>query len=416
MYIDYMPQETTSYWQKSVASPLTLSGTFPSVADVVVIGGGVLGASTAYWLAHAGVAPVLLERAGLAYGATGRNGGFVTTGLAEPYSVAIEQLGHETARAIMTLTYENLALLRQILAEEEIACEYRVSGGLALALNECSLASQAQEAALLQADDFLKTVLDREQMQALVKTPLGTEIVGGTFTPTHGTIHPIRLVQGLIQATQRYGARIYRTTALQLASDEQGVLIHTEHGMIHANTVIVAVNAWTGRLIPSLEKFIVPVRGQALAYAPIEQVFTTGINAAITATGEYWQQRADGTIILGGCRAAAPGLDRGILLHCTTPEVQLALEQIFPRLFPSLSEKLRVAHRWAGLMAFTTDHVPIFDRVPDMPGVIAAGGFCGHGMPFVIRAGQLLAEAYTKDTWPPALVPFRLDRETLGKI
>src|SRR5579863_10550764 len=148
MHIQAMHQETTSYWQKSVASPIAFSHTPSSVAGVVVIGGGILGAATAYWLARAGAAPLLLERTGLAYGATGRNGGFVTTGLAAPYSTAIQQLGHGTARAIMTLTCENLALLRQILAEEEIACQYRVSGGLTLALNEHSFATQAQEAAL----------------------------------------------------------------------------------------------------------------------------------------------------------------------------------------------------------------------------------------------------------------------------
>jgi len=136
------------------------------------------------------------------------------------------------------------------------------------------------------------------------------------------------------------------------------------------------------------------------------------MSAAITPTGEYWQQRNDGTIVLGGCRAVAPGGDSGIRLNQPTVEVQMALEQVLPRLFPGL-RGLEVASRWAGIMAFTPDYLPIVDRVPDMQGVLVVGGFCEHGMPFALRLGQLLTEALTKEGWPTALTPFRLDRHTL---
>ena len=97
------------------------------------------------------------------------------------------------------------------------------------------------------------------------------------------------------------------------------------------------------------------------------------MSAPITPTGEYWQQRSDGTIVLGGCRAVAPDGDIGIRLNQPTAEVQVALEQVFPRLFPEL-HGLQVAHRWAGMMAFTRDYLPLVDRVPDMPGVLVVGG------------------------------------------
>jgi glycine/D-amino acid oxidase-like deaminating enzyme len=65
------------------------------------------------------------------------------------------------------------------------------------------------------------------------------------------------------------------------------------------------------------------------------------------------------------------------------------------------------------MMAFTRDYLPIVDRVPDMPGVLVVGGFCGHGMPFALRLGQLMAEALNGRAWPPELLPFRLNRKTL---
>jgi glycine/D-amino acid oxidase-like deaminating enzyme len=182
--------------------------------------------------------------------------------------------------------------------------------------------------------------------------------------------------------------------------------------MLSANAAVVAINAWIGTLIPALTRLITPMRGQVLAYAPIPPVFSTGFSVTITSTGEYWQQTVDGTIVLGGCRAVAPGYDVGVRESQPTPKVQSALEQIFPRLFPELNG-LRVEQRWAGLMAFTPDYLPIADRVPGMANTWVVGGFSGHGMPFGLRVGQLLAAAVINEQPPVALSLFRMDRPTL---
>jgi gamma-glutamylputrescine oxidase len=151
-----------------------------------------------------------------------------------------------------------------------------------------------------------------------------------------------------------------------------------------------------------------------LAYAPIEPLFTTGVTADVIA-GEYWQQTPDGSILVGGCGSVAPGEDRGVWENQPTAVVQEAIEQIVPRLFPSLAP-LHVIQRWAGLLDVTTDNHPIVDRVPDMPGVYVVGGFSGHGMPFGLRFGQLLTTAIQNNgELPSALTPFRLNRPTLRK-
>src|SRR5437588_389113 len=197
-----------------------------------------------------------------------------------------------------------------------------------------------------------------------------------------------------------------------LTPDGNGICISTVQGTLSASTTVIAINAWTSDLIPSLGRLITPVRGQVLAYAPLPSIFSTSMSASITPTGEYWQQTVDGTIILGGCRTVAPGYDVGARVSLPTPEVQAALERILPRLFPALTG-LQVEHRWAGLMAFTPDYLPIADRVSDMPHAWVVGGFSGHGMPFGLRLGQLLAETVTSGLPPVALKPFRLDRPTL---
>ena len=403
--------EPLSYWLRTASQPV-LSRDLPATADIAVIGGGLLGAAISYWLARAGRAVVLLERTMPAYGATGRNGGFVSVGLAESYAHAIERHGHEVAHAIWRLTLEDRTLLRQVLAEEQIACDYREPGMLSLALNMEQLVEFEQTVATIQADGFPALLLDREQVQDMIATQLGPEIVGGKFIPENGLVHSARLVQGLVGAAQRHGARMCITDVTDLTPDGNGICICTAQGTLSASTAVIAVNAWTSDLIPGLARLITPVRGQVLAYAPLPPVFSTSMSAAITPTGEYWQQTVDGTIILGGCRTVAPGYDVGARVSLPTPEVQAALERILPRLFPALTG-LQVEHRWAGLMAFTPDYLPIADRAPTIPHAWVVGGFSGHGMPFGLRLGQLLAHAVTNGSPLADLQPFRLDRPTL---
>jgi glycine/D-amino acid oxidase-like deaminating enzyme len=412
-----MSEDTTqSHWQATARLSTAAFDDLPHTVDVAVIGGGLLGAATAYWLARAGADISLLERDTLAAGATGRNGGFMVAGTAEPYPAAIARLGHASARAVWTITLENRALLRRVLADETIDCDYREPGRLHLTLGEDQHANMVGVASALQTDHFATEVLDRQEVQTLIGTPLGREISGGLFAPQDGLLHPARLVEGLAAAARRHGARI--CTATEVVGIEPAgpqLLIRTTRGQLRAGGAVVATNAWTGQILPGLAHLVTPVRGQVLAYAPTAPVFASGMSVALTPTGEYWQQAPDGTIVLGGCRAVAPGSDIGVCESAPTPEVQTALEQILPRLFPSLVG-LRVARRWAELMAFTTDYLPIVDRAPSLEHAWVVGGFCGHGMPFGMRLGQLLAEAALSGVAPAALASFRLDRPTLGKV
>ena len=403
--------ESHSYWQTTTPH-FQLSTDPPPRTEVAIIGGGIMGVATAYWLAKAGVEVCLLEQTALAYGATGRNGGFVALGHAQAYPTACHHLGKETAQALLRLTLANQALIRQVLAEEQITCGYRNAGGIHLATDEQHWSLLSQEATLLRAEGVHATMLDRKELQERIKTPLSPEILGGRWLDEDGVWHPLHFLSGLLHAAQRSGARAYHAKVERLALDQGYPLLHTTRGPLHAGTVIVATNAWMHELLPLYRDLIIPVRGQMLSYAPMPNVFPGAMSASLSSTEEYWQQRADGTIVLGGCRAVAPNADAHVMQSTPTPEVQTALESIFPRLFPHLTP-LHVQQRWAGLMAFTPDLLAIADQVPDQPGVWAVGGFSGHGMPFGLRLSQLLAEAITTGRRPDDLKLFRQDRPTL---
>jgi len=405
------PWEPVSYWQRT-APHFPLSHELPSTVDVLIVGCGLFGAATAYWLARAGRQVALLDRVGVAYGASGRNGGFVVAGMHEEYPAAIKRLGREAAHAVLNISYENQAVLRQVLEEESIKCDYREPGSLGLALGAEQLEEVRASVDTLRADGFNAQWLERAEVQELIHTPLGPEIVGGKFLPGQALVHSARLIQGLVQAAQRHGARVYQAQALKLTQDGARVRVETSRGTLNAGAVVLAVNAWTGEVIPELRELIVPVRGQILAYAPTAPVFTTAIFASLTDTEEYWQQTLDGSIVLGGCRALAPGRDVDVWSCETTPEVQSGLDAIFPRLFPQLAD-LHIVQRWAGLMDFSPDRIPIVDRVPGLDRAWFVGGLSGHGMPFGMLLGQMLAEAVQTDQAPQALWPFKLKRETL---
>src|SRR5260370_42485852 len=160
------------------------------------------------------------------------------------------RLGHETARAIWALTLENRALLRQVLAEEGIACDYREPGHLSLALGEDQLASQSEIVAALQADDFTAILLDREEAQALIDTPVGPEIAGGKFILENGLVHSSRLVQGLVGAAQRHGARPCLAPVMQVLPAAPGVLVRPLQGNLLVGTAITATNPRIAELLP----------------------------------------------------------------------------------------------------------------------------------------------------------------------
>lgn len=401
--------EPISYWQSTLDAPPLVADPLPATADVVVVGGGVLGTVTALWLARAGAKPLLLERASLAAGASGRNGGLIVPGTAEAYPDACARHGHAAARAVWALTVQGLAQLDMLLAEEAIACNHRRIGSVNLALTAAQRAHHAHTVEQLQADGFSAELLDREQLQELIATPLGPEILGGKLLPEGRAVHSAHLVRGLAEAARRHGARLCTGVAVTaIIAEGTGLRIETSQGSLGAGAAVVALNGWSTQLLPQLAGLIRPVRGQVLAYRPLPPVFHCSLGASCTPTGEYWQQTPDGSLVVGGCRALAPDGDVDRTDVSTSAEVQAGIEAVLPRLFPEL-QGLHVERRWGGTMGFSPDYLPLAGRLGALP-LWYAGGFSGHGMPFAVPLGQLLAEAAMGGTTPAGLEVFGSQR------
>ncbi|NJM42309.1 MAG: FAD-binding oxidoreductase [Anaerolineae bacterium] len=412
-----MYTQPLSHWHTSFSTHAHTSRDLPKTADVVVIGGGIVGTCATYWLARNGASPktarvVQLEQNAFANGATGRNGGFVTLGTAESYSNSIKRNSKANTDAIWQLTVENRELMRQVLREEQLDCDYREPGALSLALSDEVFAEMARDTEARNANGFEGVMLDRHQLRTLVRTELGDPIRGAGFKPNTALLHSAKFVNALARAAQQHGAIACTAEALGFEVNGDSIQVQTSIGAIVTKGVVMGANAWTSRFLPELKDKVWPVRGQVLSYAPIPPVFAPGMGASVTPTGEYWQQTPTGEIVIGGCRAARPDGDVGLINNDTTDDVQTALERVLPTLFPKL-EGLKVSQRWSGPMAFTPDYVPIADCIPNLPNAWFAGGFCGHGMPFGMIFGKLLAQAAMNSTKPEALTPFAMNRATL---
>lgn len=408
-----MTLDTVSYWHTTIApAAMATTSKTPPQTDVAVVGGGLLGTCVTYWLARLGKRVLQIDQTGLAAGATGRNGGFLTIGTAMSYPAAIAQFGHAAAQEMWQLTLASRELLRELMRDEALDCDYREPGTLSLALNERELESMQQAAAHMNADGMPAEILGRKQVQSLINTPVSAEVCGAKFGPGGGLLHSARFVHGLAKAAQQHGATISIAAVQGIRQHAGEIELTTSAGPIHTPALIVATNAWTRQLMPHMQGVVTPVRGQILSYDPIDRVFTQGIGAGVTPTGEYWQQTLDGSIVLGGCRAVHPTQDVDSLSVDYTDDVQTAIEQVLPRLFPQLSN-LKVAQRWAGSMAFTPDYLPVLDAIPGINNAWFTGGFCGHGMPFGMIFGKLLAEAVQTGKLPTELRHFAANRPTL---
>ncbi len=406
---------TVSYWQDTARADVRYTD-LPAQADLVVIGGGIMGTSSAYYAARAGLKTVLIDQVALAYGATGRNGGFIGHGPADSYLNLRAKYGVAATQSIWNYTFRTRALVQEFKEREGIDFHHRTPGSLGLAINEEQAAEMRANIAAYEADGGVKgeaTWIDHPDVQAMVSTPISEEIAGASFRPHTALIHSAMLVYGLGAAAQRHGATLSIGKVNALRQNGTGVRIQTYTGSIDAGTVIITGNAWSDELLPQLRGVITPVRGQVLTYAPIRRVFDVGMGVSITPTGEYWQQTLDGSILIGGCRADAPDREEGIREDALRDEVQTPLTRVIPRLFPQLDD-LTVDRRWSGPMAFTADYLPVIDAAPGLDNAWVAGGFNGSGMGFGLVTGETLVAAAVSGRKPDALAPFALARRGLA--
>jgi glycine/D-amino acid oxidase-like deaminating enzyme len=366
-------------------------------ADVAVVGGGVTGILCALLLSRRNARVVLLDGDLLASGASGRNAGFLLEGHHACYRLAVRSHGRDLARLLWTLTRENHELLADLVRSENIDCGYARNGSYTLAPSENEAEALRKSVRPMTEDGFGVELLDDTDLARLFPR---AGFRAGLFHPGNGEVHPARLVRGLAAAAEQRGAKIFEQSPAR--AQDPGLVV-APGGRVRAPVIILATNAALGAAHPAFRGAVLPMRGQALATEPCPRRL---VPAPVYADFgfEYFRQLPDGRIVAGGGRRAALDQERCDRAEPSAP-VQEAIERFLRAVLPEAAD-LRVTHRWGGLMAWSPDELPAIGRVPGAPGLLAAGGYHGHGLAFSAVAARALTALALDGREDPRLGPF----------
>jgi glycine/D-amino acid oxidase-like deaminating enzyme len=419
----------------------------PDRVDVVVIGGGVIGISTARGLADKGLSVAVCEKGHIAGEQSSRNWGWC-------------RATHRDLREL-ELSLESLKLWRRIDMDLGIDSGYRTCGILYAADNKRALADHeawlARAIALVGRDALDSRIVSPEETAALM-SGASRRFAGGIYTPGDGRAEPQRAVPAMAAALRARGVKVLTPCAVRGVETSGGAISHvvTEYGVIRCASVVVAGGAWT-RLFAGNLGIDVPqlmVRSSVLRTAPLDH--GPDVSACNQTVG--YRKRLDGGYTLanafrsysditpdsfrlffkflpalksqiGALKLGLNGrfveewrrprrwpLDRPTIFETERtldPSPVAAFNKAavdeFRAIFPELAS-VKVEQEWAGYIDVTPDAVPVISGVERQPGLFIATGFSGHGFGIGPGAGQLMADLVANDA--PLVDPraFRLAR------
>jgi glycine/D-amino acid oxidase-like deaminating enzyme len=347
--------------------------------DVAIVGGGLTGIGAAWALRESALRVALLEERTLGSGASGRNGGFVLAGPAMSYCDAVSRCGAEAAQEVWQLTLANNRLMAELVERYSIDCGFLRCGSMSLAVDEEELAILHRCRDALEASGISTALLTRDELPV----PFHRVYLGGIYYPGNGEMNSGAFVRGVgrrVAAT----TQIFEQTTVRSLSREGSWVLETAGGTIRAAAVILATNAYTGRLLPEVP--LTPTRGQVVATVPVDRVivpFPIYANYGY----QYWRQTVDGRLVVGGWR------DIDLLTEVGTEERANALIlQHLEDFVRMVAGDVSIEYRWSGIMAFTPDEFPLVGAVPDSPGLFIAAGYSGHGVSMAFTCGSLTAQ------------------------
>ncbi len=362
-----------------------------STADVVVIGGGLTGASTALCLAERGVQVALLESRHFGGGASGRSGGQIIAGYSCGQDVLEKLVGMDTARELWHHSLAALDYTRERICRHAIDCDLR-RGYLHVGVKP------RHARALQQWAEHLEKVYGHGDLKFLSANALREQLQSGLYAAgvsdaLSGHLHPLNYTLGLIKAAREAGATLYEnSTVNQVNHDGVGkVTVETDEGRIRCEQVVYACNAYLDRLHSGLQRSIMPVGTYIVATEPLGESVASELiprDVAVSDTNfvlDYYRLSADTRLLFGG-RASYSTLK--------PMRLRASLNKRLLRVFPQLAGT-RIEYVWGGFVAITRNRAPHIGRTPD--NAYHAQGYSGQGMALAGYAGSLLADAILGD-------------------
>jgi glycine/D-amino acid oxidase-like deaminating enzyme len=342
--------------------------------------------SAARELARRGARVTLLEARTLGWGASTRNGGIVHPGYKWGPRELLARYGDETGRQLYAETFESYELVKRLIADEGIDCDFREVGQLELAYAPSHVPDLAHARDGLASVGVESTVLPRERL----REEIGSDAYyGGLVVESSGLLHPGRYLAGLVAAADRAGADLHERVRAR-SIRRQAIL---------AGEVIVATNGYTDGVAPALRRRVMPIGSYIIASEPLPEDLARELSPKGRAFFDtknflfYWHVSVDRRMIFGGRASFLPtSIDR------TAAILHRGLLEVHPQL-----AGYRIAYAWGGNVGFTFDRMPHAGR---MDGVTYAVGCCGTGVALMTNLGTRLGGWLAGDE-PPALARLR---------
>ncbi|WP_405952972.1 FAD-binding oxidoreductase [Streptomyces prunicolor] len=377
------------YWLDTAPPLPDRSGKdLPESADVVVIGGGLTGLSTAYHAAGKGAGVVLVEKDKVGSGASGRNGSMCTQGITIGVGEARKRYGQERARELYDAFREAVDVVEELTQKERIDCDFNRSGRLGVAYKPQHFeAMKATQRDLAENFDHETTLLSRSEL----RTELGSDFYhGALLDPLSAGLHVGKYVHGLAEAAERAGAQIHeRNAATGLTRlPGGGFLVETLHGTIRARQVMAATDAYTDKAMPWFRKRLINVGSFVVVTEPLGEVRARELipNARLVVDskniGHYVRLTPDHRLAFGGRARFAP----------SNPASDVRSGDVLKRelteIFPQLAD-VRIDYVWGGNVGFSWDRMP---HAGEENGLYYSMGYCGHGVQMATYMGRAIAE------------------------
>jgi 4-methylaminobutanoate oxidase (formaldehyde-forming) len=389
---------------------------FPTQSRIIVIGGGIIGCSTAYHLAKLGLEVVLLERHKLTSGST-----FHAAGL-------VGQL--RTSANITQLLTESVKLYAGLEAETGLATGWKQNGGLRLACNQerwTEVKRQATTARSFGLEMHLLTPLEAQKLWPLMQVD---DVVGAAFLPTDGQANPSDITQSLAKGARMNGAKIFEDTAVTAIETANGraVAVVTAAQKIACETVVVCAGQWTRALCATVG-VNVPLVSVEHQYMITEAIPGVAPNLPTLRDPDrltYYKEEVGGLVMGGYEPNPIPWAVDGIpekfnfsLLNSNwdhfAPIMELAMGRV-----PAL-QTAGVKTLLNGPESFTPDGNFILGEAPELAGLFVGAGFNAFGIAAGGGAGKVLAEwvaggAAPYDLWPVDIRRFGRNHQDIGWV
>jgi sarcosine oxidase subunit beta len=365
-------------------------------AEVVIIGGGAVGLSTAYHLAKLGVRDVvLLEKDTLGEGSTGRCAG----GARVDFSTAVN------------IGFSLLALAKLEAFAEELGVDpqFRRVGYLMLATSDLALTQLRQNRPLYEQYGIAVDFLEPQEVQKCWPYINTEDVRGATFCACDGYLGPHEVVQGYAIGARRLGVRILQHTPAIDVLVEHGRVqgVRTPQGTIATRTVLNAAGPYAavvGRMV-GIDIPVKPLRRQVFISGPVPELPDAIPQVIDLAYGTTYRREGAGCMLYGP-QDKEPSFNTAVDWEATVWASERAAHRL-----PAMAEA-SIVRGWAGLYEISPDNHAIIGPVPGVEGFVLANGFSGHGFMHSPATGQVVAEyivhgaAQTIDITPLALERF----------